>query len=105
MPSYQRVLWLQGEVVGVSVDVQLGSVSFFVNNIPVVRECDAELAAKKGKGMFASAFPILSPGSARFRPAVHMYNTRPSKLAQVPTMNSNACIYELYLECLTAACR
>ncbi len=65
------------------MDVQLACVSFYVNNVPVVRESDAEVAAKKGKGKYASAYPISTPGVTRFRPAVYMYSPRASKLAQV----------------------
>jgi hypothetical protein len=73
----------QGDVVGVAVDVQLGSISFYINNAPVVRESDADAAAKKGKGKFVSAYLISSPGTTRFRPAVYMYSPRAAKLAQV----------------------
>lgn len=73
----------QGDVVGVAVDVQLGSISFYINNTPVVRESDADAAAKKGKGKFVSAYLISSPGTTRFRPAVYMYSPRAAKLAQV----------------------
>lgn len=65
------------------MDVQLACVSFYVNNVPVVRESDAEIAAKKGKDKYASAYPISTPGVTRFRPAVYMYSPRASKLAQV----------------------
>jgi hypothetical protein len=74
----------QGDVVGVAVDVQLGCLSFYVNNVPVVRDTDAEGAAKKGKGKFASSYMISSPGTTRFRPAVYMYSPRAGKMAQVP---------------------
>jgi hypothetical protein len=79
----RRVTALQGDVVGVALDVQLACVCFYVNNVPVVRESETEVAAKKGKGKFASAYPISSPGVTRFRPAAHMYSPRASKLAQV----------------------
>ena len=62
---------------GVAVDVQLACVSFYVNNVPVVRDADAEAAAKKGKGKFASSYTIASPGATRFRPAVYMYALLP----------------------------
>ena len=74
---------LQGDVVGVAVDVQLGCLSFYVNNVPVVRDSEADVAAKKGKGKFASAYVISSPGTTRFRPAVFVYSPRASKLSQV----------------------
>jgi hypothetical protein len=69
--------------VGVAVDVQLGCLSFYVNNLPVVRDSDAEAAAKKSKGKLASSYVIPSPGSTRFRPAVYMYSPRAGKMAQV----------------------
>jgi len=68
---------LQGDIVGVAVDVQLGCLSFYINNVPVVRDADAEAAAKKGKGKFASSYAIASPGATRFRPAVYMYALLP----------------------------
>ncbi len=68
---------------GVAVDVQLGCLSFYVNNLPVVRDSDAEAAAKKSKGKLASSYVIPSPGSTRFRPAVYMYSPRAGKMAQV----------------------
>ena len=68
---------------GVAVDVQLGCLSFYVNNVPVVRDSEADVAAKKGKGKFASAYAIFTPGTTRFRPAVFVYSPRASKLSQV----------------------
>ena len=65
------------------MDVQLGCLSFYVNNVPVVRDSEADVAAKKGKGKFASAYAISSPGTTRFRPAVFVYSPRASKLSQV----------------------
>ena len=46
---WRGVTLAQGDVVGVAVDVQLACVSFYINNAPVVRDADAEAAAKKGK--------------------------------------------------------
>jgi len=57
---------LQGDIVGVAVDVQLGCLSFYINNVPVVRESEQEAAAKKGKGKFASTYAIPSPGTTRW---------------------------------------
>ena len=70
-------------MVGVALDVQLACLSFYVNNVPVVRDSDTEVAAKKGKGKFATAYTISCAGVSRFRPAVYMYSPRTSKLAQV----------------------
>ena len=79
------------------MDVQLGCLSFYVNNVPVVRDSEADVAAKKGKGKFASAYAISSPGTTRFRPAVFVYSPRASKLSQVSVCGG---VGGLYVRCM-----